>query len=658
MNSNLWNIREMLSIPVGPGATKHSTRDSAPSDYSSLSDSQFLFGSQFCPENSESQDFNLSSRAQKNSQQNSQQIETESKIYEKYQAKPYLFAAESKENRLLTQFYAGKSKSLLEQFEISRRRAKDKEESEHFNNWLSKLQESIEGIKICFNNLEKKTELHNRSVLEGLDSISKTMQENINTHYESIVSALEARSSTEQILEMDKRLTSKENEVSNLRTQLQTMQECLDGIKHSQYEQHQKMYEQLFWFKDNFQVKEILSELHKLTSNSNLNIQVQNNMTQTTPSSNEELCIVSKDKAYYESTRVCRTSVQPQPDVVDSHQCFDTKAVCSEILRNDDSSIHLNVHQKPLPADARSGLCTFIYEQNAMTSRCGGKAEDTSSFSAATNSNHTSECPFPHIVHREVLPNELPFQLSSHADVELAEHQSGSKSKSAYTSNAPKQCIIQKIDHNDSENRWAPVSLNPNVKYNVAQKMWQNTTMKSNTRRGYSAVTGRKMATRRCTKRVTTCNAHSKKKENIAKASNKLKTLNVFIKQAALDKQKIKAGTHIKTTMNERRRHPLEGLYVRDQNWRGQVKRGNFPQQQNWGKEIPKVAERNLSWQSPNSLQRSYLQNDMESGHHLQSWFSPLTQESSCDKSPKLSLGKEAQNKTQLNLFDSSEDSD
>ncbi|XP_072437784.1 uncharacterized protein [Chiloscyllium punctatum] len=580
---------------------------------------------------------------------------SESKFYEKYQAKPYLFAAESKENRLLTQFCAAKPKSFLEQFEISRRKAKDKEESEHFNNWISKLQESIEGIKICFNNLEKKTELHNKSVLEGLDSLSKTMQENINTHYESIVSALEARNSTEQILEMDKRLVSKEVEVNNLRTQLQIMQECLDGIKHAQCQQDQKMSEQLCWFKDNFQVKEILSELHKLTSNSSLNIQVQNSMTQTTPSTNEELCIVSKKKAYYESTRVCTTLFQPQPDLVDNHQPLDTKAVCSEILPNDSSSSHLNGYQKTLPVDARSGLCTSIHEHNASLS-CGDKAEGTS-FSTATNSNHTSECPFPHIVHKEVLPNELSFQVPPHADVKLTEYQNGTKNKSAYTSNAPKQCNVQKMDHNDKENKWAPVSFNPNVKYNFGQKMWQDTMKKNNTRRSYSAAAGRKMATRRCTEKGATYNAHSKRKEIIAKASDKSKSLNVFMKKPALDKPKIKANTRRKTNINERRRYPLEGLYMRDQNWQGHVKKGNNPQQ-NEGKEIPKMSERNLSWQSSNSLQRSHLQSGMESEHQLQSWFSPLTQESTCDKLPKVSLGKEAQNKTQLNLFDSSDDSD
>ncbi|XP_067854666.1 interactor of HORMAD1 protein 1 [Heptranchias perlo] len=672
MNSNLWNIREMLSIPTGPGMIKSSTRNSAPSDYSSLTDSQFLFGSQFCPENSDSQDFNLPSRTQKNSQQNSQQSDNELKFYEKYQAKPYLFAAESKETRSVTQFCTGKPKGFLEQFEISRRKAKDKEESELFSNWISKLQDYMEGIKISFNKLEMKAELQNRSVLEGLESMSKTMQENIDTHYESIVSALEAKNSTEKILEMDKRLVAKEMEVSNLRTQLQIMQECLDGIKHSQCQQHQKMCEQLSWFKDHFQLTEILSELHKLTSNTSPIIQVQNNMTQTTPSSSEELCIVSKKKAYYESTRVCRTSFQPQPAPIVNYQLCDTKAVCTEMSPNDSSSVHLNVYQKTLPEAARTGQYASIHKNCARSSCCRGRTEDTSC-SAAINANHlTSACPvgvpFSQVVHRELLPSGLSSQALSHGDVKLAECQNGSKTKSPCTFNAPEQRSIQKIHHDDKEQKWGPVPFSPRVKYNFGQNMRQDTTMKSNTtRRGGSPPARRKMATRRCcTKRRRTYITHSKRKESLTKALDKSKTM----KKTALYEPKIKTAIQKRTNISEkkvfdnasceRRRYPLEGLYVRDGSWQEHVKKRNYPQQQSGRKEIPKVAKRNLSLQPPDSSQESYLQNGMESEHLLQSWLSPLTliQESPYNNLPNPLLGKEAQNKTQLNFFDSSDDSD
>ncbi|NXN15778.1 IHO1 protein, partial [Indicator maculatus] len=66
---------------------KFSSQSSAPSDYSSLSDSQLLFGSQFCPENVQSaaapleQGMQLAQHSSKDSKPS---------IFSKYQAKPQL----------------------------------------------------------------------------------------------------------------------------------------------------------------------------------------------------------------------------------------------------------------------------------------------------------------------------------------------------------------------------------------------------------------------------------------------------------------------------------------------------------------------------------------------------------------------------------------
>ncbi|KFQ11927.1 Coiled-coil domain-containing protein 36, partial [Leptosomus discolor] len=66
---------------------KFSTRSSAPSDYSSLSDSQLLFGSQFCPENVQLAAAPLELGTQPG-QHNSQ--DSEPSIFTKYQTKPQL----------------------------------------------------------------------------------------------------------------------------------------------------------------------------------------------------------------------------------------------------------------------------------------------------------------------------------------------------------------------------------------------------------------------------------------------------------------------------------------------------------------------------------------------------------------------------------------
>ncbi|NXI03879.1 IHO1 protein, partial [Pachycephala philippinensis] len=87
MNFNIWNIKEMLSTPSALGPNKISMRSSTASDYSSLSDSQLLFGSQFCLENVQSAAAPLELGSQPG-QQNSQ--DSEPSIFTKYQTKPQL----------------------------------------------------------------------------------------------------------------------------------------------------------------------------------------------------------------------------------------------------------------------------------------------------------------------------------------------------------------------------------------------------------------------------------------------------------------------------------------------------------------------------------------------------------------------------------------
>ncbi|NWU89124.1 IHO1 protein, partial [Upupa epops] len=66
---------------------KFSIRNSIPSDYSNLSDSQLLFSSQFCPENMQSVATPLELGTQPG-QHNSQ--DSEPSIFAKYQTKPLL----------------------------------------------------------------------------------------------------------------------------------------------------------------------------------------------------------------------------------------------------------------------------------------------------------------------------------------------------------------------------------------------------------------------------------------------------------------------------------------------------------------------------------------------------------------------------------------
>ncbi|XP_074813383.1 interactor of HORMAD1 protein 1 [Natator depressus] len=210
MNFNVWNIKEMFSTPTATRTNKSSSRSSAPSDYSSLSDSQFLFGSQFCPENSQSApvplEFSAQSRQQKSSQQNSQ--DSEPSIFTKYQTKPQLFGGDEKEKGSFN-FGVGNLKNVLEQFEVNKKKIKDKHDSEVLSTFISSVKESIQGLQTCFDKFEERLDSRNKSILDCLEAVSKTLQETAQSHYGSVLNALTDKSQMEQILlEMERRLAA------------------------------------------------------------------------------------------------------------------------------------------------------------------------------------------------------------------------------------------------------------------------------------------------------------------------------------------------------------------------------------------------------------------------------------------------------------------
>uniref|UniRef100_H3AJK5 Coiled-coil domain containing 36 n=1 Tax=Latimeria chalumnae TaxID=7897 RepID=H3AJK5_LATCH len=265
MNFNVWNIREMLSIPTGTGANKTSSRNSAPSDYSSLTDSQFLFGSQFCPENSQStlQEYSLQSKAYQNSQQNSQDIEPN--FYTKYQRKPSLFGVDNKQKSSVPNF-GGKPRGILEKFEISKKKTKDDNERQLFA-YFAHVKELIHLMQRSLSQCEEKVQSGTKTILDGLEKISKTVQENSDSHYGSILSALTARSNVEQaLLEMEKQLATKDTDISELKSGMQVLQEGLEVLKTQQNVQYQTVCEHITSLTKQLEFSRILDELQKLAS--------------------------------------------------------------------------------------------------------------------------------------------------------------------------------------------------------------------------------------------------------------------------------------------------------------------------------------------------------------------------------------------------------
>ncbi|XP_054832387.1 interactor of HORMAD1 protein 1 [Eublepharis macularius] len=277
MNGNVWNIKDMFSTSAAMGPNKPSSWTSGPNDYNSMSDSQFLFGSQFCPETSQSAstplEFNVQQRPGKNSQQNSQ--DSEPSIFTKYQSKPQLFGSDGKERGSLN-FPTGRFKSALEQFEENKKKIKEKHDSEVLNSFISNTKESLQKLQ---SSLDKSEETL-KSMLDGLGNLAKTTQETSQSHYGLILNALKDRSEMEQmLLGMKKMLEDKDAEFSDLKSSLQLLKGSLEQLTTQQNEQHLKLCEQL----GSLQLPNLLAELQAFISAPKTLSHIKDNASQTSP---------------------------------------------------------------------------------------------------------------------------------------------------------------------------------------------------------------------------------------------------------------------------------------------------------------------------------------------------------------------------------------
>ncbi|XP_062056140.1 interactor of HORMAD1 protein 1 [Lepus europaeus] len=279
MNFNVWNIKEMLSIPSGSGNTKASVSNNNQTDYSSLSDSQFLFGSQFCPENSETLsaplDFGAQLRQQKQSQQNS--LDSEPSIFTKYQTKPQLFGGNAKDGDLFPlPLPVGKSKGLLEQFEEKKKTAKDKCDSETLYNFVSNVRESIHKLQTSVEKSEEHLTLRSQSILDSLETVAKTLQETARTQSDLVFEAVQEKGNTEQaILEMQKKFEAKQAEILEMKSNLKH----LEVLVAQQSKDFQQLCEQL----GQLNVPSVLAELKRWISVPQVSRHVRDSTAQTSP---------------------------------------------------------------------------------------------------------------------------------------------------------------------------------------------------------------------------------------------------------------------------------------------------------------------------------------------------------------------------------------
>uniref|UniRef100_A0A3B1IYR0 Coiled-coil domain containing 36 n=1 Tax=Astyanax mexicanus TaxID=7994 RepID=A0A3B1IYR0_ASTMX len=170
MKPNVWNIKEILNIPstsmakTGKGGTT--------SDYCNLSDSQFLFGSQLWPENSQGFSQEMSGP--------SQEI-NELKTSSSYHSKPLLFGDGKAAN-----ITGGKTLGILDRFEEDKKKAK---ENEMLINGFRQLHENLENIKRMFVNfVDGSCDITKNVLAEGLNGLRKTIQDDLANIKEIIAS--------------------------------------------------------------------------------------------------------------------------------------------------------------------------------------------------------------------------------------------------------------------------------------------------------------------------------------------------------------------------------------------------------------------------------------------------------------------------------------
>ncbi|XP_073447885.1 interactor of HORMAD1 protein 1 [Aquarana catesbeiana] len=308
MNLNVWNIKDMFSIPPGAGAYKSSNRSAASTDHSSLTDSQFLFSSQFCPESSQpgSMDYKSQANYQKNSNPNSQ--ESEPSMLQKYQSKPPLCCTDGKERGPFQAFGKANNKSIIEQFEERKKKAKEKYESEQLNQLIFQIHETIQELKMSLSHVEENTNLKCKSLLDSMDATSKALQENIAFYHESMQKMVSTKCSCRQaLLDLENKILLKDAELTDLKSNVQLLATSVDAMKSQQCEKHLELSEKLTRLSDSIKSSEdkILSQIHNLNYVSKPAQHLKENTTQTSPTSAHNLPAEEHISSQFRTTGTC-----------------------------------------------------------------------------------------------------------------------------------------------------------------------------------------------------------------------------------------------------------------------------------------------------------------------------------------------------------------
>ncbi|XP_039932474.1 interactor of HORMAD1 protein 1 [Hirundo rustica] len=349
MNFNVWNIKEMLSTPTALGTNKFSGRSNTASDYSSLSDSQLLFGSQFCPENLQSAAAPLELGTQLG-QQNSQ--DSEPSIFTKYQTKPQLFDEETREKSSLN-FGTVRVKSVLENFEVNKNKIKDKYDREVLSSFISSIKDRLQELQVCFEKFEEMFDSKLKSSLVCLETLSKTLEDAFQSHCSLVLKALTDKSQMEQaLLEMERRLAAKDVEILDVKSSIQLLKEGLESLPAQLNDQFLKACKELDFLK----LCNISAEQHTLVSSASLPPHMTDKSFQTSPGLCQH-CVLSEEHLHRPccpGRGVCRCSDWSHFPCVTVGQQHGDSPGRNQATGDGTPKSGLN----PAPGDKASPICT------------------------------------------------------------------------------------------------------------------------------------------------------------------------------------------------------------------------------------------------------------------------------------------------------------
>ncbi|KAI4892771.1 hypothetical protein NFI96_032325 [Prochilodus magdalenae] len=289
MKPNVWNIKDVLNIPA-TSVTGKSGKGVTTSDYSSLTDSQFLFGSQFWPESSQGFSQEISGPS-KGCQPASQEI-NELKVSTSYHSKPLLFGDSKTPNST-----GGKTLGILDRFEEEKRKAK---ENEMILNGFRQLHEGLENIKRTFLNItEESCDFTKKTVAEGIKSLSKTIQDDLASLKESMTGQAEklANLQNQTHREMKDSEAKTTLAVKDLNSLVHSLQQDLVSLREDQSKEQSVLGE----------IQSFLGTIMAAHSSGVYSrpVRMIHSTVQTSPSLVEKFCVISEEKHFCKGITLC-----------------------------------------------------------------------------------------------------------------------------------------------------------------------------------------------------------------------------------------------------------------------------------------------------------------------------------------------------------------